>query len=135
MRAKLPVMIEGNYGAHIDVNQYPTLIAIVGGVGITAVLPLLRAHTGRTKLYWGARSSALIKDLALPLAGIDKDIFIEERMSIPLVIEHELRDERGEVCVVCSGPHTMTDEVRTVVTRLGRKENLRIKLVVESFSW
>ncbi|KAF2674344.1 ferric reductase-like protein transmembrane component 4 [Microthyrium microscopicum] len=134
-RTNLPILIEGNYGSDTDVTQYSTLIAIAGGVGITALLPLIRAHSGRTKLYWGARSSALIRDFEVSLEGIDKDIILGQRMDIALVLENELRDEKGEVCVVCSGPNSMTDEVRTVVTRLVWKKNLKIKLIVEAFSW
>lgn len=134
-RTTLPVLIEGNYGSHIDVSRYPTLIAVVGGVGITAVLPSIRAHTGRTKLYWGVRSAALLKDMSPSLEGIEKETFVGERMNIFSILENELRGEKEEVCVLTSGPHAMSDEVQTVVTRMAQRENVRVKLIVESFSW
>ena len=131
----VPVLVESGYDFPTDLTEYPTLIVIAGGVGITAVLPLLRAHGGRTKLYWGARTAALVEDFAGPLAGIEKETFVGKRMSIPAVLEQEVRGEKEKIAVIVSGPHSMADEVRDVVCRLGRQENVAIKLIEESFSW
>ena len=51
----LPVLLEAGYSSHSisSLNKLPILIVLAGGVGITAVLPYLRAHLGRVKLYWG----------------------------------------------------------------------------------
>ncbi|KAF2664574.1 ferric reductase-like protein transmembrane component 4 [Microthyrium microscopicum] len=138
LRAKggsIPVLVESGYGSHPDLSEYATLIAIAGGVGITAILPLVRAHTGRTKLYWGARTQALIDDFAGPLAHVSKETFVGKRMVIADVLEQELRGETERVVVVVSGPHGMADEVRDVVCKLGRTERVAVQLLEESFSW
>lgn len=47
----VPVLVQGCYGGYHDLSKYITLIAIASDVGITAVLPVLRSHLRRKKLY------------------------------------------------------------------------------------
>jgi hypothetical protein len=134
-RSSLPVLVESPYGFHSDLSAYSFLIGIAGGVGITAVAPFLHSHFGRTKLLWGVRTPGIVEEMEEQLSGIDKEIFVGQRMNILEVLERECVEKEKIVCVV-SGPPGMADEVRMAVTTLARsKRNLSIHLVEESFSW
>lgn len=71
---RVPVLVEASYGGesrfypgggHVRPSAaYPNLITIAGGVGITAVLPILSDNQslykplGTKKLFWGVRASS-----------------------------------------------------------------------------
>lgn len=132
----LPVLVESAYGPHEDLSEYPLLICIAGGVGITACVPYLRAHAGATKLFWGARSQGIIDAMAPSLTSVEQETFVGKRMNIAEVLHKELSDTAGTAVVLVSGPSEMADEVRCVVSELGRKGNgIKVKLVEEAFSW
>ena len=132
-RETIPVLVESGYGSHIDTSSSPSLLCIAGGVGITACIPYLRSHPGRTKLLWGVRTPGIVTDLGVTLEGVDKEVFVGKRMDIGKVLEREFA-KGEETTVVSSGPHGMADEVRIAVARLGR-EGYRVRLVEEAFSW
>lgn len=134
-RTTLPVLIESAYGPHEDLSKYSRLICIAGGVGITACIPYLRAHPGATKLFWGARSHGIIDDTASSLGGIEQETFVGKRMNIREVLRRELNDCATAVVVLVSGPSEMADEVRCVVSELGRQKGIKLKLLEEAFSW
>lgn len=141
-RTSAPVLIETGYSSESLVSESmhstPTLIAIAGGVGFTAVLPQLLAHTGRAKLYWGCRTKSLVDEAqsTYPLSRIEVKTFIGARMNIRDILDNELSGNAGEVCVIVSGPAGMMDEVRTVVGRIAKSSSkTSIRLVAESFSW
>ncbi|KAH6669203.1 hypothetical protein B0J14DRAFT_672062 [Halenospora varia] len=50
------LLIEGGYEKVHSLVAHQQMTAIIGGVAITAVLPLLRAHPGQAKLYWGVKA-------------------------------------------------------------------------------
>lgn len=132
----LPVLIESAYGPHEDLSEYPLLICIAGGVGITACVPYLRAHPGATKLFWGARSQGIIDAMKPVLGSSEQTTFVGKRMNIAEVLHKELNDSRSTVAVLVSGPSEMADEVRCVVSELGRqKKGTKVKLLEEAFSW
>lgn len=134
-RTSLPVLVESPYGSHPDLSGYSLLIGIAGGVGITAVAPLVHHHLGRAKLFWGVRAPGIVAEMHEQLSGLDKEIFIEKRMNVLEVLERECV-EKEKIVVVVSGPAGMADEVRMAVNTLARsKRNLSIHLVEESFSW
>ncbi|TID27931.1 hypothetical protein E2P81_ATG00687 [Venturia nashicola] len=134
-RTSLPVLVEAPYGSHPDLSAYSLLIGVAGGVGITAIAPILHSHPGRTKLLWGVRTSGIVEAMREPLAGIDKEIFIGQRINILEALERECA-EKEKIIVVVSGPATMADEARMAVNTLVRsKGNLSIHLMEESFSW
>ena len=139
--SRLPVLLETGYASHSisSLNKSPTLIALAGGVGITAVLPYLRGHPGRAKVYWGCRTQALVDDVKASgsLSRIEQEIFVGQRMSIRDILTSELESAGGhEVAVVMSGPDEMTDEARSIVGHVVRAGNgVKVKLYVESFSW
>lgn len=135
-RAKIPVLVESSYGSLHSLRTHPNMIAIAGGVGIVTVLPLLRTHPGRSKLYWGLRTSGLLDALTNDLEGVDKDVFIGHRMDVRTILEQELCGDRAKgAVVVVSGPPGLSDDVRAVVAELGRKKGAwPVKLVDESFA-
>ncbi|KAF2435456.1 ferric reductase like transmembrane component [Tothia fuscella] len=134
-RATIPVLVESGYGTHEDLSSNSLLIGIAGGVGITAVLPVLHSHPGRTKLFWGARTHGIIDEMQSTLAGVDKETFVGNRMNVYDVLAQELTGSSENVVVVSSGPSGMADEVRMAVCKLGKKSKGSITLVEEAFSW
>jgi Ferric reductase like transmembrane component len=142
-RSSVPVLLEAGYSSHSLVAEplqnSPTLIALAGGVGITAVLPHVRAHPGRAKVYWGCRTQTLAEDLKSTgaLSNVEKEIFVGKRMAIRDILENELgHSTKSEVCVLVSGPEGMNDEVRNVVGDIVKKRSgIKVRLEVESFNW
>lgn len=141
--SSVPVLIEAGYTSHSlvaeSLHNSTTLVALAGGVGITAVLPHVRTHPGRSKLYWGCRTQALVNDVKSTglLASVEQEFFVGKRMVIREILENELvHGTRGEVCVLVSGPDTMIDEVRNSVGDIVKKGNrIKVRLEVESFGW
>lgn len=133
----VPVLVESTYGKHEDLAGYPSLICIAGGVGITAVLTYLQGHPGSKKLYWGVRKAGIVKAMDSSLEGIDKEVFIEERMVLKDVLEEALGNASPDgAAVLVSGPASMADEVRVLVSEIGMRGGRgNIKLVEESFTW
>ncbi|KAH9926607.1 ferric reductase-like protein transmembrane component 4 [Epithele typhae] len=142
-RATLPVLVEGGYASHsslaADPRRAPTLVALAGGVGVTAVLPHVRAHPGRAVLHWGARTAALVDDVrrTVSLAGVETEVTVGARMDVRAILTSELVDfAKGEVCVLVCGPPGLADEVRTVFAEIVQSGvAINARLVVESFSW
>jgi len=133
----LPVLVESSYNQHVSTSNYPYLVAIGGGVGVTALLPYLRQHVGVSKLYWGVRSPAIIQSSEALLAGVDKEIFVGERMPLRELVEDAIETySAAGVAIVVSGPASMADEVRNLVSAIGRRAGSRkVKLIEEAFSW
>ncbi|GKT57100.1 ferric-chelate reductase [Colletotrichum tofieldiae] len=138
----VPVLLEAGYPSHSPLSESPhnppTLIALAGGVGITAVLPHLRSHPGHVKLYWGSRTRALVDDVETAglLSGIENELSIGKRMAVREVLQRELVGGQGEVCVLVSGPAGLMDEVRCMFGEIvSEGKGTRARLVVESFGW
>lgn len=132
----LPVLVESAYGPHEDLSDYSLLICIAGGVGITACIPILRAHPGTTKLFWGARSQKVIEAMTPSLGGVEMESYVGKRMNITEVLHQELMERSTTAAVLVSGPSEMADEVRCVISELGRQKNgVQVKLIEEAFSW
>ncbi|KAJ1562256.1 hypothetical protein HK405_014145 [Cladochytrium tenue] len=154
----LLVLVESSYGSsgkllQEDVPevsvQYPNIVCIAGGVGITAIMPVLeRGQTAikttgeptstTRKLFWGVRSGDLVDAVQSAVASetdgecirwgsFDVEISIGKRLGIQKILEAELRSDQGTIVVVC-GPGSMSDEVRVVSSRLARAGAL-VKLV------
>ncbi|KAF2825086.1 ferric reductase-like protein transmembrane component 4 [Ophiobolus disseminans] len=136
----LPVLVETGYNSHSPsaLASSPTLIVLVGGVGITAVLPYIRSHPGRVKLYWGCRTNALVDDVKSSgvLANVALEVFVGERMCIKDILEAEVeRACGGGIAVLVSGPEGMSDEVRRTVGDIVGRKGAKVDLFVENFSW
>jgi len=133
--------------------QYPNTIFIAGGVGITAVIPLLN-HTstispalGVSKLFWGVRTEPLVRSVEQLLGqehigsggtsrwkNIEVTLSVGKRFDLQALLEAELSNVQGGTTVVVCGPPGMADDARVAVTALGRK-GVVVRLTEESFSW
>lgn len=158
LEAGIPVLIESSYGQESNRSrpsvEFPNTLCIAGGVGITAVLPTLsqmsslHAPTGSNKLYWGVRDGGLVDAVeglisevkvdkesgTKTWAGhIDTQIVVGRRLNLRDILEQELGSGVGTTVVV-SGPEGMADDVRNIVSGLGRG-NAVVRFVEESFSW
>lgn len=165
----IPVFVEGSYNRRATFLQedspepshnFPNLLCIAGGVGITGVLPALdRFQTvgkplGSKKLFWGARTWPLVREVErMRLHGqsnqgtaterrwgdVDVRLAVGERFDMRRVLTEELRQQQGGTVVVVCGSPAMVDDVRCIVSALGRhSENGKpvvVKLMVESFTW
>ncbi|RBQ80709.1 hypothetical protein VDGD_06992 [Verticillium dahliae] len=171
----VPVLVESSYGSeslypgdgHAQPSTaYPNLITIAGGVGITAVLPVLsnaqslNAPLGTKKLFWGVRasstglvtsvqsiiaaSSVSAEEKLTPVPGrnltrwgdVDVEVTVGERFNFRALLGAELSGQAatvGTTVMVC-GPAGMADEVRNVVTALGRHGAV-VRYVEEAFAW
>ncbi|KAH8898326.1 hypothetical protein GQ53DRAFT_742402 [Thozetella sp. PMI_491] len=170
--AGLPVLVESSYNSHgvtalQESNSTPKLssnvIFIVGGVGITAILPYITSSNpqllgGQRKLYWGVRTPGLAKainkifeenahsndDEAESLyrkhwADVEVEISVGQRLNIRSLLEADLCDQESKdsvpTTVVVCGPPDMADAVRCVVSGLVRHQGIAVLLLEESFSW
>lgn len=140
-RSTLSVLVESSYGGgvfhkrgHRCLASYPNLVCITGGVGITAVIPLLAEHAGHRKLYWGVRSHGLVDALWRVcgdevLAKIENEIVVGKRLDLQGILRREVHLEscasRGTAIVV-SGPPSMADEAREIVSKLARRETTAV---------
>ncbi|KAH7024545.1 uncharacterized protein B0I36DRAFT_250962 [Microdochium trichocladiopsis] len=152
--ATLSVLVEGSYvpQSHGGVAKAPNLVVIAGGVGITAVAPLVRARVaggslgGRTRLYWGLRSHGLARTAKEAFGqemfahGILGGMIVagdgggDGRLDIRSILDKEVPNTGHETAVVVCGPERMADEVRQAVAELAR-DGRQVKLVDEAFSW
>ncbi|PHH92859.1 hypothetical protein CDD83_4281 [Cordyceps sp. RAO-2017] len=162
----LPVIVEGSYNPDITLlhgnhlaptHQFPNLICIAGGVGITGVLPALDAFSSpthplcRRKLYWGVRTMPLVHAVEEMLGhscedaadrrwgDIDVKISVGARLGLRSLLKADLRSQNGGTVVVVCGSSSMADSVRCIVSGLARHQGengpVLVKLVVESFAW
>ncbi|KAL3958541.1 hypothetical protein ACCO45_006703 [Purpureocillium lilacinum] len=143
---RLPVLVEGSYHAtpSSQLAQCTTLLCIAGGVGVSAVLPLLHEHTGRRRLCWGMRTGSLLEEFDADIRSLPESVQVDTsigtRLDTGVILREELAcqtEDRGPVGVVVCGPPQMADAVRKEVTRLARSGALSrgIVLVDETFSW
>ncbi|ATY66374.1 ferric-chelate reductase (Fre2) [Cordyceps militaris] len=145
-KTRLPVLVEGPYHAASasELSQCTSIVCIAGGVGVSAVLPILREHSCRRRLYWGVRNRSLVDEcgrdiLGLP-AAVQVDTSIGERLDVPSILKEELlarSGERGPAGIVVCGPPELADSVRNEVTRLARSGSLArgVVLLDEAFTW
>lgn len=149
-RKTVPVLVESSYGhsllhdQHAELDTSPDLVCIAGGVGITAILPLLAKHAGMRKLYWGLRNRGLeeaVRDIfdSHGLVGVQRHVSVGQRLDVRSILEREIGSAEAtgsKIAVVVSGPAGMADEVRTTVARLAsRSKNAEVTLIEECYSW
>ncbi|UNI16078.1 hypothetical protein JDV02_002551 [Purpureocillium takamizusanense] len=145
---RLPVLVEGSYHCtpSSQLSQCTTLLCIAGGVGVSAVLPLLHEHAAaRRRLCWGMRTASLLDEFRADITSLPASVQVDTSVGSRLDVEAMLREEltcrtdgdRGPTGVVVCGPPQMADTVRKEVARLARSGALRrgIVLVDETFSW
>lgn len=132
---ELPVLVELGYVASYSIPPALSLICLAGGVGITAVIPVLQSHLGKKKLYWSCRSRILAEAVEPLVEGVAKDVLVGGRYDLKSVLEAEVAAGVGEIVVFVSGPRSMMEDVREIVCLLGQTSRRPIRLVAESFSW
>ncbi|OAA54042.1 ferric-chelate reductase (Fre2) [Cordyceps fumosorosea ARSEF 2679] len=165
----IPVFVEGSYNHKATflqedhpepTHEFPNLLCIAGGVGITGVLPAVdRFNTagkplGTKKLFWGARTWPLVREVErMQLCGpasqststerrwgdVDVTLAVGERLDIRRILTQELRQQKGGTVIVVCGPSGMVDDVRCIASALGRHDEagkaVVVKLMIESFTW
>lgn len=150
----LPVWIESSYHAQSihRLNQCSTLICIAGGVGITAILPILRSYAGsgrEARLYWAVKHNdtvdALGNDIrALERGGVRVEIKIGDRFDVHGIIGDEVLNGKdairghgvaGDVGIAVCGPPGMADDVRCAIGRVSKRSKRAVVFVDEAFSW
>ena len=144
---RLPVLVEGSYGSAmpLQLSQCSSLLCIAGGVGVSAVLPLLHeAGLRDARLCWGMRNASLLEAFKDEIASLSPAVQVETsirtRLSIADIVKEELcgiRGGAGPVGVVVCGPPGMADDVRLAVTKLARNGSVRrgVVLLDETFAW
>ncbi|KAJ6442753.1 ferric-chelate reductase [Purpureocillium lavendulum] len=115
---RLPVLVEGSYHAtpSSQLSQCTTLLCIAGGVGVSAVLPLLHEHAARRRLCWCMRTASLLDEFradisSLP-ASVQVDTSVGSRLDVEAILREELTcrtEDRGPTGVVVCGPPQMAD--------------------------
>ena len=159
LNRSIPVLVEGSYGPqasivpHSPAIEYPNIICVAGGVGITGVLPYVDSRPsttgleGKKKLLWGVRTEPLVDAVRSIIPRVTNDtnsqelwndfgvaISVAKRFDIDSVLKEELDGVVGGTIVVVCGPAGMADDVRVAVTKLGQ-QGLVVKLIEESFAW
>lgn len=128
-------IVEGPYHQASGLRSISVVIAIPGGVGISAVLAVLRMHRGPKKLHWGVSSTALVDELAASLRGLDPEIYMGTRMDVAAVLKREITRSRSPVDVLVSGPAGMLHDVCCAVCQIATGAGTGdIRLVQESFA-
>ncbi|KAF4418524.1 ferric reductase transmembrane component 4 [Fusarium austroafricanum] len=131
--SRLPVFVEADYLPHPDLAKYQTLVCIVGGVAITAVTPVLHSYPGHAKLYWSSRTAELVQTVGLDPRG--PKVLVGRRHQLRNVLEKEVGKAKGEMAVLVSGPASMADEVRCIVSELALRSPIPITLIDETYIW
>ncbi|KAJ3524825.1 hypothetical protein NMY22_g10838 [Coprinellus aureogranulatus] len=147
-RLSLPVLVESNYHANPGIRSLShcsSLLCIAGGVGITAVIPLIKSFGGvRSRLEWGLRNEALAIALQRELTSltqgtgmVEVNTSVGKRLKVREIVREELEkdDDVGDLGVVVCGPLPMADDVRNAVAEYGSKAKRGVIFVDESFSW
>ncbi|KAJ0166299.1 Ferric reductase transmembrane component 3 [Colletotrichum tanaceti] len=129
--SRLPVFVEAGYLPHRNLDQFETLVCIIGGVAITAVTHVLHAYPGNAKLYWSARSDSLVQRVSLD--GIDTSTSVHARFELCSVLEEEIGRARGSIAIIVSGPATMVDEGRCLVSKLALKAPVPVTFIDETY--
>lgn len=144
----LPVLVESNYHANPAIRSLShcsSLLCIAGGVGITAVIPIIKSFGGvRSRLEWGVRSEALVLALQPEVTALTRgpravevNTSVGKRLKVAEIVKEELgnEDDAGYLGVVVCGPLPMADDVRNAVAEFGSKAKRGVVFVDESFSW
>jgi hypothetical protein len=149
-RSSLPVLVEASYAGsllhptHARLNSHPNLLCIAGGVGVTALLPLLASHRGTRKLAWGMRHESLLgglRDLVEgdAMAGVEVMTKVGGRFDLGGLVEEAAetaeRGGGGSLAVVVSGPAGMADGVRLAVAGVAARGKVVVEFWEESYSW
>ncbi|KAG2011153.1 metalloreductase [Coprinopsis cinerea AmutBmut pab1-1] len=96
----LPVIIESSYHANPamrDLAHCTTLLCIAGGVGITAIVPIVKSFSGpRTRLAWGMRTESLLVAVEPELKtlnerSVEVETSVGRRLDLGRILREEMR--------------------------------------------
>ncbi|KAJ6781227.1 hypothetical protein PWT90_05090 [Aphanocladium album] len=165
---KTPVLIEGSYNEEMTslqenhvrpTEEFPNIICVAAGVGITGALPFLekfepkRGQFYTKKLVWAVRSMPLVQAVEDMLIAahdtdaaerrwgdVDVKLCVGARPNISFVLHRLLYRQSGGTIVVVCGPPPMSDEVRSFVSKIARdggfgESRIQVRVIVECFSW
>lgn len=147
---RMGVVVDGPYPHSGDVTtqlkRTSSVVYIAGGVGITALLPLLRHITTPSKLFWGTRKAGLVTAMRPALAVLESghaelEIALGQRLDVDDILQKALARTTGgcdgPVGIVVCGPPGMADLVRHKVAQITRngEQTRPYVLVDEAFSW
>lgn len=132
-------LLEGPYpNTHSSgILKCDRVLLFAGGIGITGVLPWVRAHHN-VRLCWTAKESAecLVTALSPSLRNLrDKDIKLGARTDIRAALHEEIYAGWVRIGVVACGPGGLCDDVRAAVVKAGRNHRVIIELQVDAYSW
>lgn len=140
-----PVWIESSYHAQPTsaLNKCSKLVCIAGGVGITAVLPVLRAHQkGEARLYWGVKHEDIVDATKeevenLRRRGAVVQVRVVDRWDVDAVVTEEVLGGSGggDIGVMVCGPPAMAGFVRRAVGMVAARTNRGVVFIDEAFSW
>lgn len=154
----IPVLVESSYGAQNSLLEapqghptieFPNIICIAGGVGITGVMPHVNHESslsGTRKLYWGVRSMPLVNAMRNVVRSVRKDdssemwngfevvTAMDKRLDIKAILTDELDRVHGGTIVAVCGPLGMADDARNAVAELGR-QGANVRLIEDAFCW
>lgn len=140
----MPVLVESSYHAQStrQLRHCSTLLCIAGGVGITAVLPVLRSYAGpESRLYWSVKHDDIVGALASEMQQLEGRMKTEVRVGERLDLQAIVRDEvlankaSGDIGIMVCGPPGMADEVRRAVGKVSARSKRGIVFLDEAFSW
>lgn len=140
----LPVWVESSYHAQStrQLKHCSTLLCIAGGVGITAALPMLRAHAGpESRLYWSVKHDDIVRALEPEMRQLEgrtnTEIRVGERLNLQEIVSDEVLGggAHGDIGIMVCGPPGMADEVRRAVGNVSARSKRGIVFLDEAFSW
>lgn len=137
--ARLLTILDGPYPHSVNPEALEAdhLLLLGGGIGITGLLSWLSVHAN-VKLAWSVKATdqALVDEMSTALANVaDKQVLVGQRFAVKELLQKEVGIGYKKVGVVVCGPAEMCDEVRAVVTGLGRGNKTVFELHVDAFSW
>jgi predicted ferric reductase len=137
--ASLLTLLDGPYPNNppADVLNCDRLLLIGGGIGITGLIGFLHAHVN-VKFAWSVKQAdeAIVHDLESVVQSVaDREIRIGERLDVSALLRQEVQAGYKKVGVVACGPAGLCDDVRAMVSSLGRHEKTVFELEVDTFGW
>ncbi|RVX69604.1 hypothetical protein B0A52_06668 [Exophiala mesophila] len=140
----IPVWVEDSYHTQSTKKllSCSSLLCIAGGVGITAVLPVLRSYDGPSaKLFWGVKHDDIVNAVAAEIDGLgprlQTETRIRERLDVETIVQDELlnSEARGNVGIMVCGPAEMADHVRLAIGKVAGRSKRGIVFLDEAFAW
>lgn len=138
---RLLVLVEGPYPTtpRKSLMRNDRLLLIGGGIGITGLVPYLRAHSN-VKMFYSVKAAdeGLVTHLRPVFDGLhEKQIIVGKRLDLTALLHEEAHAGWSNIAVVVCGPASMCDDTRAIVSQLGRARagGCSFELAVDAFSW